>query len=455
MSNQKKKSKKKTAQLMKRIQILLMVIIGIAIVAVLFVLYQDLPAIRAARSMRRAEKYQAAGSYEEAAVNYADAVSYNIHNSLAYESLAQCYLSLGDNESAKKALYDGYKNTGEEVLFDSYLTLCLNESVRIINAGNADLDMVDEVVRILAQAPDNEQALEILSSAYAQVLFADGEEEESSGGANTIFTFGAEGDAAFSQYQEILQAMLDVYEKNPNDSLGEVILQYAMPYGTSVHLQLANAAEYQALVEDAMATVDGASENQSLTSFLDCLSTAQTKLALFDDFFTELDEGNLEASRDFLTGSVFASVKGSFVNETNGVWENTVEIPVSREGIILTQTSDGWQFRYMDFDDYQETDGVITLWTRAIVDSERENLQLTYEPAEEVPGVYYPHTLYTVTYQYSNVASGSVTSAMLNYRLDTTIYAEDGTTTKTTIGDWGGPNEYTMDFDNLSHLSKK
>ena len=448
----KKKAKNpKIEKLMVRLEITGMVVVGAAIVFCLFLLYQSLPGVRVKRAVLKGNQYTAAKDYENAVASYQSAISMDSQAVTAYQNMATAYIALGDTKSAKSTLYSGWENTKDEALLSNYLTVSLNETIQEINSGAATLDTVSDVVSVLELDPDNTDALSVLKSAYTAVMNRSNDD-----GINVIFWDTQEDSSAYSQYQGIMEKLLKVYVKSPSDGLKTEILQYLVPSGSSAWLKLSDAAAYEKLLTQAQKDLGiTAADTDPSVSFLKCVTDAQKELAVFSDIFTQMDAGTLEAARDFIVSDAYKAEKALFTDEKNGVWENTSEIPVSREGIVLSNTSaGGWTYHFMDFGENPDTKGIITIWTKAIVDADVEHIQMSYEPAE-TNGTYYPHTEYTISYLYSNVSVNGVLTPKMNYRLDTTVYQSEGDTTKTSVGDWGGPNEWTLDFNNLSYLSKK
>ena len=129
--------------------------------------------------------------------------------------------------------------------------------------------------------------------------------------------------------------------------------------------------------------------------------------------------------------------------------ENTTYIPICREAIILNNNEGKWSYRFLDFEENPTTAGVITMWANYFEDDGIQRNSISYEPAS-IEDNYYPHTKYSVTYLYSYITSGRSTKvAKLNYRLSTSVFLQDGEAEETIVGDWGGPDEWTMDIDTI------
>ena len=447
-SDKRKKAKDPAIEkLLFRLQIIGMIVLGVAIAVGIFLLYQSLPMVRVKRALQKGNAYSANADYQNAVTAYQAAISLDSTSVLAYQNMATAYLSLKDVKSAKSTLYTGWENTQNETLFTNYLTVSLNEVVTEMNAGTATLDTVSQIVDILEKDPSYKDALQVLDKAYDYTMLRSDED-----GINVIF-WGTDKEASsFSQYADIMNRMLKLYEKSPSDGLKKDILKYLEPVGGKVWFALSDAKAYEDILTLAQKDLGNTVGTASLMS---CMQDAQKELNLFQDIFAQMDAGSLEAARDFITGETYTGVKKKFMDGQNGVWENSSEIPVSREGIVLTDDqTNGWTYHFMNFGENPATKGMITVWTTGIIDDGVEHIQMSFEPAE-VNNTYYPHTQYTISYIYSNVSVNGRLVPKMNYRLDTTVYQSEGETTKNSIGDWGGENEWTLDFNNLSYLSKK
>ena len=447
-SDKKKKAKDPAIEkILLRVQIIGMIVMGVAIAAGIFLLYQSLPVVRVKRALQKGNAYSANADYQDAVTAYQAAISLDSTSVQAYQNMATAYLSLKDIKSAKSTLYTGWENTQNEELFSNYLTVSLNEAVTQMNNGAATLDTVSQIVDILEKDPDHADALQVLDKAYDYTML-----REDENGINVIFWTTEAEASSFSQYSDIMNRLIRIYEKSPSDGLKKDILKYLEPAGGKVWFTLSDAKSYEEILTLAQSDLG---DTNGTTSLLNCIQDAQNELKLFQDIFTQMDAGTLEAARDFITGDIYTGVKKKFTEGQNGVWENSSEIPVSREGIVLTDDqTNGWTYHFMNFGENPATKGMITVWTTGIKDDGVEHIQMSYEPAE-VNNTYYPHTQYTISYIYSNVSVNGKFVPKMNYRLDTTVYQSEGETTKNSIGDWGGENEWTLDFNNLSYLSKK
>jgi hypothetical protein len=172
-------------------------------------------------------------------------------------------------------------------------------------------------------------------------------------------------------------------------------------------------------------------------------------LSVFTGIFEQLDIGNVDELRDFIVTDEYVTLRNKYLNQENTPLENTTYIPISRDGIVLNRSEEGWSYRFLSFEENPDNTGVLTLWANYFEDNGVQRNSISYEPAS-IDGNLYPHTKYSVTYLNSYITSGKSTKVeKMNYRLDTTITYEDGTVDETIVGDWGGANEWIMDIDTI------
>ena len=96
-------------------------------------------------------------------------------------------------------------------------------------------------------------------------------------------------------------------------------------------------------------------------------------------------------------------------------------------------------FSFLGSKDYDASRGIITVWGSKQADDGIQRSVISYEPADE-EGVEY-----TIQYLYSNVKIDGAYVPQMNYRFDTKITTEEGTTTNA-VGDWGGEHEFQIDY---------
>ena len=430
-------------------------IIALSLVVVFaagLVIYTRLPFVKVSKAIAAGDKFSKNAEYEAAIDSYNKAIEIDSKSVIAYSNMAGAYLSIDDSESAKKVLYDGWKNTDNTGLLDNYHAVILNEAVESMNNKNSNISMVDSMVTVLEEDTDNMDAVRLLDAAYSRCF------EDSYSDINALFRpdfvrgkDAEESDSSFDKYSSIVDRMLKVYETAPSEELKKVIKEYIIPKENSFTLNLSDVQAYAELLDRA-ASVAGSDE--SIDSMKACLADSQRVQGIFADIFTQLDVGNVDELRDFVVSDEYLSLRDVFLNKEDTPQENTVYVPISREAIVLNLKDGKWSYRFLNFQENPTTAGVITLWANFFEDDGVQRASISYEPAS-IEDNMYPHTTYSVTYLYSYITSGKSTKvAKKNYRLDTTVEFQDGTQEETIVGDWGGADEWTMDIDTIESRIK-
>ncbi len=395
-------------------------------------IYSHLPSVKVDKAIAAGDKYTENADYEAAIDSYSEAIQIDSHSVTAYSNMAGAYLSIDDIESAKKTLYDGWQNTENEGLLGNYHAVIMNEAVAELNDGKADLKTLETICSILEENGESSDAIDLLDSAYTRIF------DES-------FSFD------YSEYEHFVKELLNVYSASPSDELKAVVLKYATPGESSFTISPQEAQEYRQLLETVESSV-GTSDN--ITSMKSCFVNSQEVLGVFEGIFEQLDVGNVDELRDFVVSDAYLNLRDIFLNGGETPQENTTYVPISREQMILNCSEGKWTYRFADFDENPSTAGVITLWANYFEDDGVQRNSISYEPAS-IEDNYYPHTKYSVTYLYCYITSGRSTKvAKMNYRLDTTITTQDGEMIETIVGDWGGPDEWTMDIDTIESRIK-
>ena len=408
------------------------------VIAVGLTIYSHLPFVKVNNAIAAGNKYTESANYEAAIESYEKAIAIDPKSVAAYSNLAGAYLSLDDKEDAKKALYDGYQNTGNELLLRDYHTVMMNEAVSDMNAAKTSFETVEKLIQVLEDNGDNQDAIELLDAAYERCF-----NDSYSADHDALFR---ENESNYSKYSELVGRLVKAYETSPSEELKAVILKYAVPSSDSFTIDLEDAYAYSSLLDEVTAAVGTTDEIESIKK---CISDAQNVQGVFADIFVQLDVGNVDELRDFVVSDEYLALRDVFLNNLETPQENTTYVAISREAIILNRHDDGFTYRFLNFDENPDTKGVITLWANFFEDDGVQRNSISYEPAA-IDGNYYPHTKYSVTYLLSYITSGKSTKvAKMNYRLDTTITFEDETTEETIVGDWGGPNEWIMDIDTI------
>lgn len=426
-------------------------IIALSLVVLLvagYGIYANLPKVKVSKAIAEGNKYSQNAEYEAAIDSYNEAIKIDSKSVTAYSNMAGAYLSIEDPESAKKVLYDGWRNTDNEGLLDNYHAVILNEAVDKMNDKAADITMVDSMLTVLEEDNDNMDAVKLIDSAYKRCF-----EDSYAGDINVLFRpefsknkEGNASDCSFGEYSSVLKRMIAVYKVAPSEELKKVIREYMIPLNSSFTLNLSDVPAYKELMEIA-AAITGSDEE--IESFEACLDDSIRVQGIFADIFAQLDVGNVDELRDFVVSDDYLELRDVFLKNQDTPQENTVYVPISREAVILNNHDGKWSYRFLSFEENPTTSGVITVWANFFEDDGVQRNSISYEPAS-IEDNMYPHTKYSVTYLYSYITSGNSTRvAQMNYRLDTTIERQDGTVDETIVGDWGGPNEWEMDIDTI------
>lgn len=381
------------------------------------------------------DKYTADGDYEKAQTAYKEALQIDETSIIAYQCLAQNYMEQDDTDAAKEILYAGWEKTQDEELLQAYSTIVLNEAVAQINEGNCSPDMVGKCIHVLQIQPENRHAYEVLDACYSELF---GAEEENS---SKIFMDAdvMTDTCLYGEYEQMLRSLLALYEQFHTDDLKNILIKYAIPDSEYFYISMPHVSSYQTLAEDIAAAVSDA----DVVDLAACLAYAEAVEADFADMFTEFEQENYESAKDFIVGDRYQQIQDEFIAEESGYWEGAASIPINKEQMVIHRTENGFTFSWLDYDDYENSQGVITVWGSRHLDDGVQRTTISYEPAG-ADGSYYPHTEYIITYEYSNVLKNG-TSVQMNYRFTTQISTEEGMT-KTAIGDWGGEHEWEVDY---------
>jgi tetratricopeptide (TPR) repeat protein len=411
----------------------------VVIIVAGFSVYNHLPFVKVNKAIAAGNKYSANEDYESAINSYSEAIEIDSGSVAAYSNMAGAYLSIDDSESAKKVLYDGWQNTESEALLDNYHTVILNDVVNTINRQEATIDSVLDIVSVLETDSTNKDAIELLDAAHTRCFAVYGSD------VNSLFR-SSDSSENYRKYEEIVTRLLTVYQDSPSDELKNLVVKYAVPSLDSFTMNYDDAVSYATLLSK-VDSVTGFDKDSSEVSA--CLNDTQSVLSVFTGIFEQLDIGNVDELRDFIVTDEYVTLRNKYLNQENTPLENTTYIPISRDGIVLNRSEEGWSYRFLSFEENPDNTGVITLWANYFEDNGVQRNSISYEPAS-IDGNLYPHTKYSVTYLNSYITSGKSTKVeKMNYRLDTTITYEDGTVDETIVGDWGGANEWIMDIDTI------
>lgn len=404
----------------------------------IFAAVWNYPSIKLNRQLSAGEEYTEAAAFEEAIESYEKALKIDSTSVKAYRCMANTYLDMNDEAHAKQILYEGWENTQDESLLQYYCTTILNEAVGEINDNNCTLDTIEKIVSVLEQDMANQDAQELMDTAYGRYMESVREQNNTE-----LFYDAAEGGetCSFGKYEQILSRLFALYDVSGSDEIKNIISKYALVNAPELKISRQHVEAYRQLLEKANA-LSAADERNEL---LACMNKELEIQNLFADLFVQFDAGNFEAAKEFIVTDTYTQLRDAFINQTMEYWNGATYIPVAREYVIFKKTDAGsWIFEYPTFADNENTAGIITVSGNKMTDEGVQRSSIAYEPAKESAD-YYPHTEYTISYMFSNVQKKNSFKAEMNYHLETRTWTEEGLTT-VMIGDWGGPYQWEKTY---------
>lgn len=410
---------------------------GVILISVIILIVMFLPPVKYLRSMYMGDKYLAKADYVSASSAYEKAVELNETSTEAYHSMADALTAQDKISEAESIVYTGWEKTQDEVLLHYYCTLVLNEAVAQINAKNCTLDTVDKCVQVLELDAGSEDALSLMHTCYER-LFKVTEENDTC----TLFFDAdmAQETCGYDTYEQLLRRVYAVYQAAPSEELKNILAQYAVIDMPKVHLSMTHIDQYIAVLTE----INGVLSDTQITETLACLTKAKEIENYFAKAFEEFAQGNYAYARELIAEDSYQQIRDQFINEDSGYWKGSVYIPVSQEQLVLNRDEGNVTFSFLAFEDYDNPQGIITVWGSKQEDDGIQRSVISYEPAGE-NSAEFPHTEYTIQYLYSNVKIGGKYVPQMNYRFDTKITTEEGTTTSA-VGDWGGEHEFEIDY---------
>lgn len=421
----------------RRQKIIMAVSAGVILVSVIILIVMFLPPVKYLRNIFMGDNYLAKADYVSAASAYEKAVELNDTSAEAYHGMADALTAQDKISEAESIVYTGWEKTQDEVLLHYYCTLVLNEAVAQINAKNCTLDTVDKCVHVLELDAANEDALSLMHTCYER-LFKVTEENDTC----TLF-FDADvtqETCGYDTYEQLLRRVYAVYQASPSEELKNILAQYAVIDMPKVHLSMTHIDQYIAVLTE----INGVLSDTQITETLACLTKAKEIENYFAKAFDEFAQGNYAYARELITEDTYQQIRDQFINEDSGYWKGSVYIPVSQEQLVLNRDEGKVTFSFLAFEDYDNPQGIITIWGSKQEDDGTQRSVISYEPASE-NSAEFPHTEYTIQYLYSNVKIGGKYVPQMNYRFDTKVTTEEGTTT-IAVGDWGGEHEFEIDY---------
>lgn len=391
-----------------------------------------MPGIKVAKRLEAADAFVETSNYEEAIASCEEALQIDSKSVEAYRAMAGVYLTSKDREAAEITLYRGWESTLDEGLLKEYCVHLLNDAVDDINGQNCTFATLDKCVTVLEKEQDNADVYKLLDACYEHLFSAD---------ETVILCNEVENGAfGFSSYLSIMDRMLNVYAQNPKEELKGEIIKFAAPSGETTWINVSSLQEYLDLIGKVLSLGDA----DSLDQLKLCLEKALWAQNFFSTAFTIFESEDMEPIKDFMQSADYIDVRDQFISGTMEYWSGKTYIPVSRERMKLLYQEGQWSFAFADFEEYPKTSGVINIWGAKQEDAGVQRLCISYEPASQ-NGEYYPHTIYEFVYLYSNVKIAGEYVPQMNYRFEIRTATPEGTTSQL-IGDWGGEQEWTMDY---------
>lgn len=394
------------------------------------------PSVRLSLSLSRGDRYAGKDDYANAQAAYERALTIDPGSVTVYRRMADNYLAQNKLAETEQILYKGWEQTQDEELLHYYCVEVHNEAVREINEGNCTFATVDKGIRILELEPDNADAVSLLNSCYER-LFKVSEEEDTC----MMFYDGdiSQDTCSYEEYEQLVRRLLAVYGTSRTDALKALLVRYAlidMPY---VRFSMPHVDAYMTMLRD----VNGSVQDDGIAETLACLERAGEIREYFEPAFTEFASANFAYARTLVVEESYQRLRDSFIEEDSGYWEGSVYIPVNRELLVLHREDGTVRFYFPGEEEYDNRQGIITVWGTHQEDDGIQRSVVSYEPVEEDGAD--SHTEYTVQYLYSNVKINGQYVPQMNYRFDTKVTTEEGITTRA-IGDWGGEHEWEIDY---------
>ena len=435
-SRQQQEARERRSKRRKRVVLIERIVMIVVCLALLgggsLLAYNMLPQTKVAKQLKEASELLETANYEDAIASCEEALAIDSTSVQAYRTMAGAYLTQEEITTAEQVLYQGWESTQDESLLQYYCTVILNEAVADINNQACTLNTLDKCISVLEKDPDNADAFRLLDVCYER-LFGSFPEQE-----GLLCETQMNGTCGFKVYQDLMLRLLLVYEANSTDELLSQVVQFAAPGTEDIRLDVEHLAEYKEL----LSRISTYTQDEAVMQLLACTQKALEMQTFFGEAFAIFESGEYAPIRDFMNKEEYIAIRDAFIDGSMEYWYGQTYIPVSREKMKFIKEESGWMFAFADYDEYNETAGVINVWGVKQEDAGVQRLCISYEPAGEAE---YPHTTYEFIYLYSNVQIGNEYVPQMNYRFETRVETEEGTTTQL-IGDWGGEHEWSTEF---------
>lgn len=427
----------------KRKNIVLVQKIGIAAGAIAILSagiygYHQIPSVKVDKCISAAREYEEAKDYENALASYEEALEIEASTVKTYQYMANLYLDMEDYHGAEEILQKGVAETNDSQIQESYHTVMLNESVYEVNEASCSFITVQRCLEVLENDREKTSAYELLNTCYDRLCQMTDEN-----GVNTVLSSKEEG-LGFESYKAVVEKMVSLYERDQKPEMKELLLKYVGIWAEALLIPMEDYEAYKTLVSQ----VDAVATDESMEDLKACLEKSQEICDLFFPLLTEFEAGNYEVARDFIVSDAYVAVRDAFINETMEYWDGKTYIPVSKIGIKLHASEEGWKFSFADEEKKAAEYGYLKVWGFKWLDNGHQRTAISYVPVSESEE-YYPLTEYSMMYWWStpiNMELTENTYARMNFRFEENIYSEEGKTTKA-INDWGGKYQYRDTYE--------
>lgn len=420
----------------KRQKTVMAVSLCVILLSVIGIVVFCLPSVKLTFRMFQGDRAAAKEDYAGAQAAYEKVLEIDPASVKAYRCLADNYRIQQMMPEAEQILYTGWEKTQNENLLKYYCTVVLNQAVAEINDRNCTLATVDKCIRALEYGATDTEALDLLGTCYKRLFKAEGESDT----CTLFFDEDISQDTcSYGEYEQMVRRMLAVYQARPSETLKGLLSQYAMIDMPRLRISMPHLDSYSALLTE----VNGALNDAGIAETIACLARAKEITAYFNTAFDEFAAGNYAYARDLISEEAYQQIRDDFIAGNSGYWEGSTYIPVSREQLELHREEGSVRFSFLSDEDYENRQGIITVWGTQQEDDGVLRSVISYKPAGEA-GTGSP-TEYTVQYLYSNVKINGKYVPQMNYRFDTRTVTDEGVVTNA-IGDWGGENEWEIDY---------
>ena len=383
----------------------------------------NLPSFKLSRELSAGMEYTQEESYDAAIEAYEHALEIDSTSVEAYRCMAGAYINMQEESQAKQVLFEGWENTQDESLLEYYCTVILNEAVGEINSDAVNAGTIEKIADVLERNALKEEAAELLGTACSRWI-----------DAADVTEFD------FPSYEQMMNRLMSLSDAAGSESIRNIISGFGWLGAEELKVPMEYVDSYLAVLESANASMEMPERSEMIA----CLHKVKEVQTEFEGLFQEFDAGNFEAAKEFLVKESYLQIRDAFINGTMQYWDGATYIPVSREYVVIKCKDGKCSFAFPDYDDNENTAGIITVWGNEMLDNGVQRSSITYEPAKEGEN-YYPHTEFIISYMCSNVQKEKSFDYAMNYHFETRVLPEEGMTT-TMIGDWGGPYQWQKTY---------